>query len=77
MKKKKCDELRLCVKMSSSSEMVALPLLKHSDYAACSIPYRLPSDDPHNLTPTELAWVNVLLNTIPSFKYLSSSLPFF
>ncbi|KAF7820658.1 hypothetical protein G2W53_026113 [Senna tora] len=58
----------------SSSELVEFPLLMHSDYAACTIPYRLPSDDPRNPTPNELSWINVLQQSIPSYKLTHMSI---
>ncbi|KAI9092553.1 hypothetical protein K1719_027681 [Acacia pycnantha] len=60
---------------SSSSEMVDFPLLVRSNYRACTIPYRLPSDDPLKPTPTELSWINLLLGTIPSYKKRAASDP--
>jgi hypothetical protein len=60
--------------MESASEMVAFPLLPtpiESNYRACTIPYRFPSDNPRKPTPTELSWIDLFLNSIPSFKYLS------
>ncbi|CAB4321358.1 unnamed protein product [Prunus armeniaca] len=57
--------------MESASEMVAFPLLTtpiESNYRACTIPFRFPSDNPRKPTPTELAWVDLFLNSIPSFK---------
>lgn len=58
-------------KMESASEMVAFPLLTtpiESNYRACTIPFRFPSDNPRKPTPTELAWIDLFLNSIPSFK---------
>ncbi|CAH2076669.1 unnamed protein product, partial [Thlaspi arvense] len=57
--------------MESDSEMVALPLLPtpiESNYRACTIPYRFPSDNPKKATPTEISWIDLFLNSIPSFK---------
>ncbi|CAI0471301.1 unnamed protein product [Linum tenue] len=57
--------------MESDSEMVAFPLLLtpiESNYRACTIPYRFPSDNPRKATPTELQWIDLFLNSIPSFK---------
>ncbi|ONH92567.1 hypothetical protein PRUPE_8G181200 [Prunus persica] len=57
--------------MESASEMVAFPLLTtpiESNYRACTIPFRFPSDNPRKATPTELAWIDLFLNSIPSFK---------
>ena len=58
-----------------SSKLVHFPLLVRSNYIAGTIPYRLPSDDPLKPTPTELSWINLLLGTIPSFKF--AFYPFF
>ncbi|XWS54437.1 hypothetical protein CRYUN_Cryun10bG0089300 [Craigia yunnanensis] len=61
--------------MESDSEMVAFPLLTtpiESNYRACTIPYRFPSDNPRKPTPTEIAWIDLFRNSIPSFNY-----PFF
>ncbi|KAH8510158.1 hypothetical protein H0E87_007907 [Populus deltoides] len=57
--------------MESETEMVAFPLLLtpiETNYRACTIPYRFPSDNPKKATPTELQWINVFLNSIASFK---------
>ncbi|KAK8568377.1 hypothetical protein V6N13_106302 [Hibiscus sabdariffa] len=54
--------------MESDSEMVPFPLLIESSYRACTIPYRFPSDNPRKPTPTEIAWMDTYLNSIPSFK---------
>ncbi|KAK2665748.1 hypothetical protein Ddye_004322 [Dipteronia dyeriana] len=62
--------------MESDSEMVALPLLStpiESNYRACTIPYRFPSDNPKKPTPTEIAWINLFLNSVPSFKKRAES----
>ncbi|KAI8021077.1 Damage-control phosphatase [Camellia lanceoleosa] len=62
--------------MESSGEMVAFPLLTtpiESNYRACTIPYRFPSDNPKNPTPTELAWIDLFLNSIPSFRKRAES----
>ncbi|XP_004495429.2 damage-control phosphatase At2g17340-like [Cicer arietinum] len=51
------------------SKLVPFPLLLDStNYGACTIPWRLPSDDPRVLTPTELSWINLLHSCIPSYK---------
>ncbi|KAL5195807.1 Uncharacterized protein HKD37_20G057574 [Glycine soja] len=52
----------------STSQLVPFPLLTNGNYTACTIPWRFPSDDPSIPTPTELSWINLLLNTIPTFK---------
>lgn len=57
--------------MESDSEMVAFPLLPtpiESNYRACTIPYRFPSDNPRKATPTEISWIDLFANSIPSFK---------
>lgn len=56
--------------MESDGEMIVFPLLQtpvESNYRACTIPYRFPSDNPKKATPTELQWINLFLNSIPSF----------
>ena len=66
--------------MESSSELVAFPLLLtpiESNYRACTIPYRFPSDNPRKATPTELSWIDLFLNSIPSFRFLVFILIFF
>lgn len=62
--------------MESSSELVPFPLLIkpiESNYRACTIPYRFPSDNPKKVTPTELSWIDLFLNSIPSFKKRAES----
>ncbi|KAJ7980167.1 Pantothenate kinase [Quillaja saponaria] len=62
--------------MESASEMVPFPLLItpiESNYSACTIPYRFPSDNPRKPTPTELSWIDLFLNSIPSFKKRAES----
>ncbi|CAN0926990.1 Damage-control phosphatase At2g17340 [Linum grandiflorum] len=57
--------------MERDSEMVPFPLLLtpiETNYRACTIPYRFPSDNPRRPTPTELQWIDLFLNSIPSFK---------
>lgn len=59
--------------MESSSDMVAFPLLLtpvDSNYRACTIPYRFPSDNPRKPTPTELAWIDLFANSVPSFRFV-------
>lgn len=59
--------------MESSGELVPFPLLTtpiESNYRACTIPYRFPSDNPKKPTPTELSWIDLFMNSIPSFRYL-------
>lgn len=56
--------------IESTSQLVPFPLLTNGNYTACTIPWRFPSDDPSIPTPTELSWINLLLNTIPTFKYV-------
>ncbi|KAJ4846626.1 hypothetical protein Tsubulata_014639 [Turnera subulata] len=56
--------------MESEGEMVAFPQLQtpiESNYRACTIPYRFPSDNPKKATPTEAQWIQLFLNSIPSF----------
>ncbi|KAK1379298.1 Damage-control phosphatase [Heracleum sosnowskyi] len=62
--------------MESSGELVGFPLLLkpiESNYRACSIPYRFPSDNPNKPTPTELSWINLFLNSVPSFRKRAES----
>ncbi|KAL3630005.1 hypothetical protein CASFOL_022989 [Castilleja foliolosa] len=59
--------------MESCGEMVALPVLVESNYRACTIPYRFPSDNPNKPTPTELSWINLFANSIPSFRQRAES----
>ncbi|XP_062081505.1 damage-control phosphatase At2g17340-like [Humulus lupulus] len=62
--------------MESAAELVAFPLLItpiESNYRACTIPYRFPSDNPRKPTPTEIAWIDLFLNSIPSFKKRAES----
>ncbi|KAK9129184.1 hypothetical protein Sjap_009671 [Stephania japonica] len=57
--------------MESCSEMVPFPLLTtpiESNYRACTIPYRFPSDNPRKATPTEISWVDLFLNSVTSFR---------
>lgn len=54
--------------MESSSELVPFPVLIESNYRACTIPYRFPSDNPRKATPTEIAWIELFANSISSFK---------
>ncbi|XP_019451305.1 PREDICTED: uncharacterized protein At2g17340-like isoform X2 [Lupinus angustifolius] len=54
--------------MENASELVHFPLLINTNYTASTIPWRLPSDDIRIPTPTELSWINLLLNLIPSYK---------
>ncbi|KAM7482820.1 hypothetical protein LguiB_007403 [Lonicera macranthoides] len=62
--------------MESSCEMVAFPLLTtpiESNYRACTIPYRFPSDNPKKPTPTELSWINLFSNATSSFRKRAES----
>ncbi|KAI4347445.1 hypothetical protein L6164_008258 [Bauhinia variegata] len=62
--------------MESASELVEFPLLLtpiHSNYRACTIPYRFPSDNPRKATPTEISWIDLFKNSIPSFKKRAES----
>ncbi|KAF5745823.1 hypothetical protein HS088_TW07G01417 [Tripterygium wilfordii] len=63
--------------MESASELVPFPLLMtpiESNYSACTIPYRFPSDNPKKPTSTELSWIDLFLHSIPSFEYPASPL---
>jgi hypothetical protein len=56
---------------SSTVERVQFPLLQHwADYIyrPCTIPYRFPSDPPHQATRTEVLWLEVFRKSIPSFR---------
>ncbi|CDP14484.1 unnamed protein product [Coffea canephora] len=62
--------------MESAGELVAFPLLTmpiESNYRACTIPYRFPSDNPKKPTPTELSWIDLFLNSISSFRRRAES----
>lgn len=57
--------------MESESPLVPFPLLQtpiESNYRACTIPYRFPSDNPRKATPIEIQWIDLFLNSVPSFK---------
>ncbi|KAJ0988124.1 hypothetical protein J5N97_006480 [Dioscorea zingiberensis] len=57
--------------MESSSPSVPFPLLQtpiESKYRACTIPYRFPEDNPRRATPIEIQWIDLFLNSVPSFK---------
>ncbi|CAK9220477.1 unnamed protein product [Sphagnum troendelagicum] len=57
--------------MESTAEQVQFPLLKHwADYTyrPCTIPYRFPSDPPHQATRTEVLWLELFRKSIPSFR---------
>ncbi|CAN8270866.1 unnamed protein product [Cochlearia groenlandica] len=56
--------------------MLPFPLLPtpiESKYKACTIPYRSASDNPRKATLTEISWINVFANSIPSFKKRAES----
>ncbi|CAA7022017.1 unnamed protein product [Microthlaspi erraticum] len=56
--------------------MIPFPLLPtpiESNYRPCTIPYRFPCDNPKIATPTEISWINVFANSIPSFKKRAES----
>ncbi|RAL39779.1 unnamed protein product [Cuscuta campestris] len=62
--------------MESACELVEFPQLPtpiETNYRACTIPYRFPSDNPKKATPTEIAWINLFLNSIPSFRKRAES----
>eukprot|EP00268_Persea_americana_P044260 TRINITY_DN446_c0_g1_i5.p1 TRINITY_DN446_c0_g1~~TRINITY_DN446_c0_g1_i5.p1 ORF type:complete len:364 (-),score=78.73 TRINITY_DN446_c0_g1_i5:707-1777(-) len=52
--------------------MVPFPLLE-SNYRACTIPFRLDSDNPRKPTPTEILWIDLCLNSVPSFRQRGES----
>lgn len=57
--------------MESTAELEQFPLLKQwvdYEYRPCTIPYRFPSDNPNQVTPTELLWINVFRKSIPGFR---------
>ncbi|KAH7684362.1 AF1104-like protein [Dioscorea alata] len=57
--------------MESSSASVPFPLLQtpiESKYRACTIPYRFPEDNPRKATPIEIQWIDLFLNSVPSFR---------
>ncbi|XP_031118820.1 damage-control phosphatase At2g17340-like [Ipomoea triloba] len=62
--------------MESACEFVEFPQLPtpiETNYRACTIPYRFPSDNPRKATPTEIAWIDLFLNSIPSFRKRAES----
>lgn len=62
--------------MESSSPAVPFPLLQtpiESNYRACTIPYRFPSDNPRKATPIEIQWIDLFLNSVPSFRQRAES----
>uniref|UniRef100_A0ACD5ZRT5 Uncharacterized protein n=1 Tax=Avena sativa TaxID=4498 RepID=A0ACD5ZRT5_AVESA len=64
--------------MESSSPSVPFPLLLapvESTYRACTIPYRFPSDNPRKATPVEIQWIDLFLNSVPSFKQRAENDP--
>ncbi|MCO5574224.1 hypothetical protein L7F22_028006 [Adiantum nelumboides] len=57
--------------MESDSPPVPFPLLStwaDYTYKPCTIPYRFPSDPPHQPTHTELLWIELFRKSIPSLK---------
>ncbi|ONK81851.1 uncharacterized protein A4U43_C01F33520 [Asparagus officinalis] len=57
--------------MESESPLVPFPLLRtpiESNYRACTIPYRFPSDNPSEPTPVEIQWIDLFLKSVPSFR---------
>ncbi|KAF3325548.1 pantothenate kinase 4 [Carex littledalei] len=64
--------------MESSSPAVPLPLLLtpiETNYRACTIPYRFENDNPRKATPVEIQWIDLFLNSVPSFKQRAASDP--
>lgn len=64
--------------MESSSPSVPFPLLQapvEANYRACTIPYRFPSDNPRKVTPIEIQWIDVFLNSVPSFRQRAENDP--
>ncbi|RWV85103.1 hypothetical protein GW17_00053130 [Ensete ventricosum] len=65
--------------MESSSPTVPFPLLQtpiESKYRVCTIPYRFPSDNPRKATPVEIQWIDLFLNSVPSFRFAFLAFPF-
>lgn len=61
--------------MESTAELVRFPLLKHRTdhiYNPCTIPWRSPSDNPRQVTPTEVLWIELFRKSIPSFRWFKS-----
>ncbi|PKA60375.1 Uncharacterized protein AXF42_Ash008435 [Apostasia shenzhenica] len=57
--------------MESASPSVPFPLLHtpiEANYRPCTIPYRFPSDNPRKATPVEIQWIDLFLNSVPSFR---------
>jgi uncharacterized protein with ATP-grasp and redox domains len=64
--------------MESSSPAVPLSLLQtpiETNYRACTIPYRFENDNPRKATPVEIQWIDLFLNSVPSFKQRAESDP--
>lgn len=62
--------------MESAGELVELPLLVspiETNYRVCTIPYRFPNDNPKKPTPTEITWIDLFRNSIPSFRKRAES----
>ncbi|ONK68716.1 uncharacterized protein A4U43_C05F15160 [Asparagus officinalis] len=62
--------------MESESPLVPFPLLQtpiETNYRACTIPYRFPSDNPRKATPVEIQWIDLFLSSVPSFKQRAES----
>ncbi|XP_078444062.1 damage-control phosphatase At2g17340-like [Wolffia australiana] len=64
--------------MENTSPSVPFPLLQtpiESKYRCCTIPYRFPSDNLRKATPVELQWIEVFLNSVPSFRQRAEADP--
>ncbi|KAL0922753.1 hypothetical protein M5K25_006768 [Dendrobium thyrsiflorum] len=64
--------------MESSSPSVPFPLLQtpvEANYRVCTIPYRFPSDNPRKATPIEIQWIDLFLNSVPSFRQRAENDP--
>ncbi|KAI0519598.1 hypothetical protein KFK09_007049 [Dendrobium nobile] len=64
--------------MESSSPSVPFPLLQtpvEANYRACTIPYRFLSDNPRKATPIEIQWIDLFLNSVPSFRQRAENDP--
>ncbi|KAJ1699920.1 hypothetical protein LUZ63_008432 [Rhynchospora breviuscula] len=64
--------------MESSSPAVPFPLLQtpiETNYRACTIPYRFETDNPRKATPGEIQWIDLFLNSVPSFRHRAETDP--
>lgn len=64
--------------MEKPPSSVPFPLLQspiESNYRACTIPYRFPSDNLRKATPIEIQWIDLFLNSVPSFRQRAENDP--